>query len=226
MNSKSIITHFDGVALEYDFAVTLTEKHDDTLFQNMPMQRNRVLDIGCGSGNKSVLLSDYFEEVVGIDISNEFLQIAEHKKKVKGAENVTFLNMDAQTMDFDEKFDMIISRTTFHHFYIATVLNRCVSLLNSGGVLYIKDNVSKVPTPARWTYVAGACLEFPLNCKAYGIQNARRLFSHSISKEWLSHLASDKYLSEQDYHEIYGTFLPGCTFQKDGWAMNVIWKKP
>ncbi len=128
-------------------------------------------------------------------------------------------------MNFDEKFDMIVSRTTFHHLNIERVLNKCVSLLNDGGTIYIKDVVSKTPTPARWTYIVVALLEFPSDCVSFGFKNALRIFSHNTSKEWLSHLSSDVYLSESDYHRIYGKCLPNCKYINDGWAMSVIWKK-
>lgn len=176
MDIKNTAKQFDKVALEYDFVVSLTEKQDDILVKSMPNKRNQVLDIGCGSGNKSILLSKYFEHVIGIDISDSFLQIAEHKKNAKGIKNIQFINMDAEKMDFSEKFDMIISRTTFHHLNIANVLERCVSLLNNGGVIYIKDNVSDNPTPAKWTYIVGAFLEFWPDCKQYGFKNAKEYF--------------------------------------------------
>lgn len=225
MDIENIAKQFDEVALEYDFVVSLTKEQDNILIKNMPNQRNKVLDIGCGSGNKSIFLSTYFKHVVGIDISDSFLKIADHKKNSKGIENITFLNMDAEKMEFDEKFDMIVSRTTFHHLNIANVLESCVSLLNKGGVIYIKDNVSDKPTPARWTYIAGSFIEFLPDCIKYGFKNAKRKFSHNISKDWLYHLSTDKYLSETEYQNIYEKYLPKCTFIREGWAMNVIWKK-
>lgn len=224
MNKNSTAKQFDKVSLEYDFVVSLTEKEDDILLENMPKQRGKVLDIGCGSGNRCILLSKYFEQVVGIDISDSLLQIAEKKRNINGINNVSFINMNADEMHFEEKFDMIISRTTFHHLDIENVLSRCISLINNGGVIYIKDNVSENPTPAKWTYVVGALLEFLPNWRRYGLKNAQRVFSHSVSREWLSHLAEDRYLSESEYYRIYEKYLPGCFFIKEGWAMNVIWK--
>jgi len=88
MNKNSTAKQFDKVSLEYDFVVSLTEKEDDTLLENMPKQRGKVLDIGCGSGNRCILLSRYFEQVVGIDISDSLLQIAEKKRNINGINNV------------------------------------------------------------------------------------------------------------------------------------------
>src|SRR5690625_7912338 len=39
------------------------------------------------------------------------------------------------------------------------------------------------------------------------LKNAIRIFRHNTSKPWLEHLASDKYLSEQKYYDLYEKLL-------------------
>src|SRR5690625_6045714 len=48
------------------------------------------------------------------------------------------------------------------------------------------------------------------------MKNAIRIFRHNTSKPWLEHLASDKYLSEQKYYDLYEKLLPNCEFKKMG----------
>ncbi|MBE1442968.1 hypothetical protein GGC63_002412 [Paenibacillus sp. OAS669] len=119
-----------------------------------------------------------------------------------------------------------MSRTTFHHLnHIPSVLNNMKGLLNDGGKLVILDNVSERETPPAYVYVIGAMLEFIPHLRKFGLRNAIRIFKHNTSKSWLEHLASDKYLSEKQYYDLYGKLLPNCRFQKMGWAMGVVWEK-
>jgi SAM-dependent methyltransferase len=127
-------------------------------------------------------------------------------------------------MDFTGSFDLIYSHTTFHHLNVPHVLEKCKNMLAPGGVLYIIDNVSKRPTPPTLTYIIGAIMEYQGNHQRYGSQDAKRIFRHSVSSNWLAHLSSDRYLSEADYHSVYGSILHGCELIYGGWNMKVIWK--
>src|SRR5690625_6234836 len=74
------------------------------------------------------------------------LEIAKYKRQ---RSNTVYLNMDAEHLNFKEKFDMIVSRTTFHHLNdIPHVIKQMKGILNDGGKIVILDNVSKVETPA------------------------------------------------------------------------------
>lgn len=212
---------FDRVAEEYDFVASLM--NDNTFFiSNMPSKKERVLDIGCGSGLLADELSTYFNEVIGIDISNEMLEVAKRKHQ---RSNITYLNMDAEYLSFGNKFDYIVSRTTFHHLNnISSIIRQMKELVNDDGKIVILDNVSEIETLPRYVYILGAIQEFIPHCVRFGIKNAMRIFKHNISKPWLEHLASDKYLSEQSYYDIYGQLLPNCKFYKMGWAIGIIWE--
>ncbi|MCR8842404.1 class I SAM-dependent methyltransferase [Paenibacillus sp. SC116] len=219
---KTTIHQFNKVAEEYDFVNTLL--YDYSFFMNnFPLQRGRALDVGCGSGILVDELSSHFDEVIGIDISDEMLKIAQVKRQ---RSNTTYINMDAEHLAFDKKFDFIVSRTTVHHLNdIPRVINHIKSLLNDGGKMVIFDNVSEVETPPTYVYVIGAILEFTPHLRKFGLKNAIRIFKHNTSKSWLEHLASDKYLSEKQYHDLYESLLPNCRLHKLGWAMGIVWEK-
>ncbi len=68
----------------------------------------RVLDVGCGSGVQSFYLGPHATEVVGIDLSEELIKIAQ--KRCQGYQNVRFHVGDACNLPFpDQSFDFIIS---------------------------------------------------------------------------------------------------------------------
>src|SRR5690625_5726970 len=91
----------------------------------MSPKKGRALDIGCGSGLLVEKLASYYAEVVGIDISDQMLEIAKYKRQ---RSNTVYLNMDAEHLNFKEKFDMIVSRTTYQ------TLDRKSTRLNSSHV--------------------------------------------------------------------------------------------
>jgi ubiquinone/menaquinone biosynthesis C-methylase UbiE len=220
---KTTLNQFNKVAEEYDFVNTLL--NDYSFFTaNLPLQRGQALDVGCGSGILVYELSSHFDEVVGIDISSEMLEIAKVKRQ---RSNTVYLNMNAENIAFDRGFDFIVSRTTFHHLNnIPNVIKNMKSLLNDGGKIVILDNVSEIETPPTYVYILGALLEFTPHLRKFGLKNAIRIFKHNTSKSWLEHLASDKYMSEKQYHDLYGKLLPNCSFYKLGWAMGIVWEKP
>lgn len=72
----------------------------------------RVLDAGCGYGYGSFMLSGGSKEVVGIDISEEAIQIAERRYSNP---NLEFLLMNAEEMSFNNQFDVIVAFENIEH---------------------------------------------------------------------------------------------------------------
>jgi ubiquinone/menaquinone biosynthesis C-methylase UbiE len=71
----------------------------------------RALDVGTGAGFYSFLLCDLGFEVTGIDYSRNMINNAVANSKNLGYNNIKFIEMDAQNLQFeDESFDFIISR--------------------------------------------------------------------------------------------------------------------
>ena len=73
-----------------------------------PMPEERVLDIGCGCGQTTLALAGRVGSVLGVDISEPMLAVAERRLKGTGAE---VLQADAQTHPFEpQSFDAVFSR--------------------------------------------------------------------------------------------------------------------
>ncbi|WP_376703528.1 class I SAM-dependent methyltransferase [Mesorhizobium sp. ISC25] len=75
--------------------------------------RDRVLDIGCGSGQSSRDAARVAVEgsVLGVDVSAEMLEIARRRSAEEGLRNVAFERGDAQLLVFPPAgFDLCISR--------------------------------------------------------------------------------------------------------------------
>ena len=101
---------------------------------------NEVLDIGCGVGQETQLLSEGGFKVTAIDISSKMV---EHTKK--RCPNAHVVQGEFLRFNFDQQFDAIFSFAFIHLFPKSDanrVLKKMFGLLKSGGVLFINTNLS------------------------------------------------------------------------------------
>jgi SAM-dependent methyltransferase len=64
----------------------------------------RVLDLACGTGGPTIELARRGYEVVGVDVNEEVLRIAEAKSRAAGV-NIRLVRMDMKSLDLGEVFD-------------------------------------------------------------------------------------------------------------------------
>ncbi len=82
----------------------------DQLFPDVDHSSLRVLDIGCGPGIFSILMTSNGLNVTAIDYTPNMLEQA-RKNAGELADRIAFIQMDAQALQFeDETFDIIVSR--------------------------------------------------------------------------------------------------------------------
>ena len=76
----------------------------------------RILDIGCGDGKVTKLISEYVPdgEVIGIDNSKDMIEFASKKYPTTEHINLNFINMDATQIAFEEYFDIVFSNAALH----------------------------------------------------------------------------------------------------------------
>ena len=73
-----------------------------------------VLDVGCGAGQTSIEGATRAAggRILGVDLSNEMLEVARRRARASGIGNVSFEQADAEVHDFGrDTFDVVISRT-------------------------------------------------------------------------------------------------------------------
>ncbi len=80
-------------------------------FQDVfPKKDLKILDVGCGTGELSLLFAEMGYKVTGIDISRQMLKTAKTKAEARGAD-ITFGEGDAENPPFDiSSFDIVFSR--------------------------------------------------------------------------------------------------------------------
>ena len=96
----------------------------------------RILDIGTGTGFFACVLAEKGHETVGIDLTPDMIEHAEHMAAVLGLD-VSFQIMDAEDPDFPpESFDVLVTRNlTWTLPHIAKAYREWYKLLKPGGVL-------------------------------------------------------------------------------------------
>ena len=96
----------------------------------------RVLDIGTGTGFFACLLAEEGHETVGIDLTPEMVEHAEHMAAVLGLD-ARFQIMDAEEPEFEpESFDVLVTRNlTWTLPHIAKAYREWYRLLKPGGML-------------------------------------------------------------------------------------------
>ncbi|MEZ4804468.1 MAG: class I SAM-dependent methyltransferase [Bacteroidia bacterium] len=91
-----------------------------------------ILEIGSGPGSDYQILKSYYD-ITGSDYSIEFLTRLKQNHPTE-----VFLQLDAKTLQTDQKFDGIYSNKVFQHLNdteLKTSFQRQVELLNPGGVI-------------------------------------------------------------------------------------------
>jgi len=75
-----------------------------------------VLDIGCGDGKISAQLAQVLKNgrVLGIDLSEEMIQLASQQYPQTTNPNLSFLQRDASKIHVPERFDIAFSNATLH----------------------------------------------------------------------------------------------------------------
>lgn len=123
------------------------------------------------------------------------------------------------------KYDYVYSHTMMHHLENYEIgLERIKGFVKKGGKLVIVDNVSDTHvTPPRWAYTVPAKIEFIPNIFRIGIKKAWFLLRFWHNKEWLGHLAGDKYLSRMQFKEKYLRVFPGAEIVDLGFANAIKW---
>ena len=101
---EPIADHLSDAYLRYSFTYG-PENEVSCLYDILGLSPgDRLLDVGCGPGRHSHLFAEREIDVLGLDISNEFIKLA-NKENSKA----NFLRQDVREMDFEEEFDAVVS---------------------------------------------------------------------------------------------------------------------
>ncbi len=111
------------------------------LIKHESSETQTILDIGTGTGEIPIALSDNVEKIIATDLSQVMINIANLKIKKLNINNITFQVQDCYNLGYnDEMFDIIIASNLLH------LLDKPEQFLNSIKRLLKKNGKLIVPT--------------------------------------------------------------------------------
>ena len=146
-----VLDQFSRQAAAYAALVNRPRRGDggDPLIGLMaPHSAQRVLDVGCGSGQLAVAIAPRVARVVGVDLTPAMLDQARAHAAAKGVKNVLWKVADSIALPVeDSSFDAVVSRAMFHHAADpAATFGEMHRACASGGRLVVTD---LSPDPAK-----------------------------------------------------------------------------
>ena len=94
----------------YDQKHSFVSKYGNNLIELLdPKQSEKILDLGCGTGDLAKKLADLGVSVVGIDYSNNM--VMEARKKYP---QISFEVRDVTDLGYRDEFDAVFSNATLH----------------------------------------------------------------------------------------------------------------
>ncbi|PTX45231.1 methyltransferase family protein [Christiangramia gaetbulicola] len=137
----SIEKAYDSWSSQYDTNQNKTRDLDKKVTREILNKVNfkTVLELGCGTGKNTIWLQKKAEKILGVDFSEEMLNIA--KKKIK-TEKTVFLKADI-TKDWDwttDNFDLVTCNLILEHIEnLNFIFAQAFSKLKPGGYFFISE---------------------------------------------------------------------------------------
>ena len=103
----------------------------------------RCLDLGCGGGDVTFELRAIVGQtgqVVGIDLDETIIQLAQRECQQRGFRNVQFKVSNAETWEEDPEYDLAYTRFLLTHLsHPQTVIENLKMSIKSGGLIALED---------------------------------------------------------------------------------------
>ena len=102
-----------------------------------PLNKIKILDIGCGGGLLSEPMSRLGADVVGIDASEKNINVAKLHAK-KNNLNIKYVCSSPENYPINEKFDVILNMEIIEHVdNVEQFLKSCSNLLKKNGMMFV-----------------------------------------------------------------------------------------
>lgn len=138
------VNYFDALSGEWDEnerRKDLARHVASTLLEAVPHNgRERVMELGCGTGLVTIALAPNFSTVVAVDSSDGMLEVLAQKLGRFGIDNVQVLNADFVRRMPKGPFDLIVSSMTLHHVEdVEALFSRTFEEVVPGGYVAFAD---------------------------------------------------------------------------------------
>ncbi|MDF2452477.1 MAG: family transporter [Bacteroidota bacterium] len=169
---------FKGPILEWYCRIKTGLESNYQLFESLMPKTGKIVDVGCGYGFLPYMLmfKGRQREILGVDYDEEKIAVADNC--VDKSEKLSFDVGDVTVYDFPDADGFIIS-DVLHYLkedQQIQVIENCVSKLNKGGVLVIRDADKDIATRQKGTWYT----EF-MSTKVFGFNKTKSDGLHFVS---------------------------------------------
>ena len=132
---------YKGPVLEWYVKIKLLLENNYNIFNEIIPENASITDIGCGYGYISYMLGMCSEnrKILAIDYDTDKITIAKNCFSINP--RIQFIHADISTFEF-EKCDVFLISDILHYLpetIQKTLLNKCVDMLNEGGMIILRD---------------------------------------------------------------------------------------
>ncbi|MEH6999492.1 MAG: bifunctional 2-polyprenyl-6-hydroxyphenol methylase/3-demethylubiquinol 3-O-methyltransferase UbiG [Limnobacter sp.] len=164
--------------------------------ERVGLKGKRVLDVGCGGGILAESMARRGADVLGIDLADKSLKVAELHKLETGVNNVNYRFVSAEQLAAEEQgtFDVVTCLEMLEHVPDpAQTIQACANLCKPGGWLFF-STINRNPKSFVFAIVGA---EYVLNLLPKGTHEYKKFIKPS-------ELAQYARLSKLDFSEIIG----------------------
>jgi len=151
---------FSGTGTTYDHIVNLCTLGIDRVWKERILEKlsnpRRVMDLACGTGVLTFAIAERFPgcHVIGVELRDEYLNLAKRKAKGLGITNVEFILSRAEDVVLNDSFDCITSSYLSKYADLKLLVRNMTRMLRQDGLLLFHDFT--YPSNPIWA----ACWEF------------------------------------------------------------------
>lgn len=154
-SSREIVDDYDNQHTRFRNYKTEAEK----ISQALGIKENDViLDMGCGSGEISIELSEKCKKIYAVDISPQMIDLCKNKISKNGINNITPICAGLLTYQHNaELVDAVISNVVMHHlpdFWKMIALKNIYNILKSDGRFFLFDIVFTFPVEKHEEFIS------------------------------------------------------------------------
>lgn len=150
---------FAGTGPAYDHMVNLCTLGFDWLWkrnilEKIPDRPSRILDLACGTGILTFRIAKGFPgcHVIGVELRDEYLDIARKKAKAMGVVNVEFILSRAEDVLLGEPLDCITASYLAKYADLTTLTRNMKRMLRKGGVILMHEFTYPSYRPFAWIW--------------------------------------------------------------------------
>ncbi|NLY46074.1 MAG: class I SAM-dependent methyltransferase [Tissierella sp.] len=191
------------------------------LVKLIPNDMDTCLEIGCGKGELSSMLSEKCNKVIAVDLADKMI---ENAKVLYPRDNIEYICENILEMKFeDNSLDVIITTATAHHLPYEWLLNFAKDKLKKDGKLIILDLVEPKSVV---DYISWGSAFLP-NIIMNLIKNGRLQKDDAHSKEvWERHGKNDTYMTLDEIKLLAKKYIPTAKIRRKlFWRYLLVWQK-